>query len=200
MAAGTVMQMKGQMDAGKAQKHAADAQARGMAHQASLQRAEAAQVRVKAGQDKAALQRKALDERRRGNRVSSRALAVMAASGGGAFDPSAIDLLSDIETETDLRVGTALHDSMVRENELNFRAEMIEHGAIGTDYQAAVTRHQGETAQRLATSKAIGTGIGFAGKAVAGGAFSKFNTDDSYISSVMDDDGFTRHGGYSEWG
>ena len=73
-------------------------------------KADAEQLRTQAGQERAASQREAMEERRQARLLASRGLAVAAASGGGADDPSVVNALADIEGEGEYRALTALYE------------------------------------------------------------------------------------------
>jgi hypothetical protein len=64
---------------------------------------------IAAGQAKAAAQRDAMEETRKGKLIASRALAVAAASGGGASDPSVVNTIADIDGEGAYRASVALY-------------------------------------------------------------------------------------------
>jgi len=91
----------------------------------------AAQEEARAGQERAAAQRGAMEERRKGRFVSSRAQAVAAASGGGALDPTIVDIGAAIAGEGEYRAMTALYQG--------------EESARGLEGQAALRRYAGNT-------------------------------------------------------
>jgi len=64
---------------------------------------ESKQMEVQAGQERAASQRRAREERRQTQLLQSRAQAVSAASGGGAVDPTVVDVIGDIEEDGEYR-------------------------------------------------------------------------------------------------
>lgn len=78
--------------------------------QAKSLKSEAAQLDVQAGQTQASSQRDAIEQRRQARLVQSRALAVAAASGGGADDPGVVNIISDIAGEGEYRAMTALYN------------------------------------------------------------------------------------------
>ena len=71
---------------------------------------------------KAISQRQALEERRIGEITASRALAVVAASGGGASDPTIVNLMSNIEGEAHYRARVALYEGEARARQLRLDA------------------------------------------------------------------------------
>ncbi len=72
--------------------------------------AEAAQMLVNAGQARATSQRKAMGEQKRTKYVQSALQARAAASGGGALDPTIMDITGDIAAEGDYRRRAALYE------------------------------------------------------------------------------------------
>jgi len=98
----SVLSIVGNLKAGESAKAA------GLQQQAEANNA-AAQMRVNAGQALAAAQRDAYEERRQGTLVQSRAMALLAASGGSVTDPTAIHLLANNAGETAYRSAVALY-------------------------------------------------------------------------------------------
>lgn len=92
---GTAISGASAYGAGKAKKNAADA--------------EADQMLVNAGQARAYAQRAAAEERRQGELVQSRAIALAAASGGSITDPGIVTLLASNAGETAYRSSVALY-------------------------------------------------------------------------------------------
>jgi hypothetical protein len=127
--AGGIIQAKGQKDAGDA----AEAGAYN----------EAAQLDDEANATKADAQRQAIDERRMAARASSRALAVSAASGAGALDPSVETITSNIEGEGEYRALSRLY---------NGDAE-----ASNLQQQAAATRSMGNAKKKASRYAAAST-------------------------------------------
>jgi hypothetical protein len=93
---------------------------------------QASQYDVAAGQARAASQREAEEEARRSRLAQSRALAVAAASGGGASDPTVVDVISSLAGEGAYRAAVALYEG---------------------DEQARVLKARGEAARREGKSK-----------------------------------------------
>ena len=105
--AGTLIGAQGQQQAGKAASAQASAAARNERVAAEF---EAKQADYLAGQSKAAAQREALEQRRAAALIASRALAVAAASGAGASDPTVVDLIGQIYAEGNYRSALALYE------------------------------------------------------------------------------------------
>lgn len=120
---GTGMSVAGNLQAGSAARKA------GAAQQAAAEYS-ARQLEVNAGQANAAAQRAAIEERRKSNALISRAIAVAAASGGGALDPTVMALVSGLSSEGQLAVETQLYGG--------------EQRASAMRNQAAATRYEGQ--------------------------------------------------------
>lgn len=104
---------------------------------------EASQLEQGAGQDRAASQRRAIEERRQARLVQSRAQAVAAASGAGALDADVVRNIADIEGEGEYRALTALYEG--------------EDSAVGKETQAKMNRYQGRAARRAGNIAAMST-------------------------------------------
>ncbi len=98
---------------------------------------EADQLLTKAGQTRASAQRKAISEKKAGELVGSRLVAV---AGAGAGDPTVVKLAGEIAAETDFRRLTAL-----------FTGEEIARGLEGV---AAVRKFEGAEAMRIGETRA----------------------------------------------
>lgn len=107
---------------------------------------QAEQIEIQAGLDRASSQRAAIDERRQAKRVSSRALALAAASGGGASDPTVVNNLADIAGEGEYRALTALYNG--------------EEEARGKEFEAANRRKEAKNVKKAAKFKAAGQILG----------------------------------------
>lgn len=88
----------------------------------------AAQLDQQAGQSMASGQRQALEQKRQAKLVQSRALALAAASGAGASDPSIIRLMGRIGAEGAYRAGVAMYQG--EEN-----ARLLRLKAAGARYE-----------------------------------------------------------------
>lgn len=142
--ASTVVQASSTLAAGKAEQQAANARAQGLEHQA-------AQARQVAGQERATSQRAAIEQRRRGRLLSSRALAVAAASGAGAGDPTVENILGGIGAEGEFR---ALSELFIGEE----RARGLETQADLRIFESEQERRAGKAA-RSASRLAAGAQI-----------------------------------------
>jgi hypothetical protein len=85
-------------------------------YQSAMSSLQAAERDADANAAQAESQRVALIERRKAKNLSSRARALMAASGGSASDPTAVNIITDIETQGELNALNALYsgDTMAR--------------------------------------------------------------------------------------
>ena len=101
-AAGLLSGVAGNMQAGKEAKKQGE-------RVRALGEFEAAQLEQNAGQQIAAAQRAGMEEERKFDLMQSRALALAAASGGGASDPTVIKIISDLAGEGAYRKSVALY-------------------------------------------------------------------------------------------
>ena len=97
-------------------------------------KAKASQLRTKAGQERAVGQHKAINRRRETDLAESRTLALAAASGAGASDPTIMNLIANLAGE----------------GERNYQAAMYEgeEKARGLEYQADVSIYEGQVAKQ----------------------------------------------------
>lgn len=121
MVAGTVLSAYSAMEAGKDAKDTSKLQAGAMTQQA--------------GQERAASQRVAAEERRKGRLAQSRALALAAASGGGASDPTVTNILSGIEGESEYNALSAMYEGEERARTLETNASITKK--YGKDTKSA---------------------------------------------------------------
>jgi hypothetical protein len=82
----------------------------------------AKQMEVNAGQERAAAQRRAQEQRRRGDLAQSRAQSLAAASGGGALDPSVVDIMGGLEEESEFNALSDLYEGEERARDLESNA------------------------------------------------------------------------------
>lgn len=109
---------------------------------------EAAQLDQNAGQSIAAGQRAAIEARRQAALVQSRILAVAAASGGGALDPTVVRLIGQQAGEGEFRARTALY-----QGEERARAQRM---------AATTKRYEGDLAEESGALKKTAYDIGAA--------------------------------------
>lgn len=151
MAVGTIMSANAQRQAGQQQNDMYRYQA--AQEQASAER-NAQLLERSAGDDRASSQRAADEKRRQSRYMQSRAIALAAASGAGALDPSVIDVVGKVGYEGDLAAQNELYQG--------------ESAATNKEYQAKVTRvtgannatslnYQGAVAKSAANTAATGT-------------------------------------------
>ncbi len=153
--ASSLLQARNTLAVGRAEQAAGEARQQVLEHQA-------AQARQSAGQERAASQRDAIEQRRRARLISSRALAVAAASGAGAGDPTIENILGEIGAEGEFR---ALNELFLGEE----RARDLELQAALRVFEGAQERRAGDIARRLSrgvafqqvlSGAALGAGIG----------------------------------------
>lgn len=110
---------------------------------------EAAQLRVNAGQATAAGQRAAEEQRRQGELVQSRAIALAAAGGGGVTDPGIVRLLAGNAGETAYRSAVALYEGEDKARSLNAQAD-------STAYSGVLAAQAGRDRQKASMTSAFG--------------------------------------------
>jgi len=113
---GTIMGAKGEYDSARAVKQKAAY--------------EAQQLRVNAGQTEAAGQIDAAAETRKSKLLQSRALALAAASGGGALDPSVVKIISGLAGEGKLASQMQMYNAGERARVMRSQAAATEYGAL----------------------------------------------------------------------
>ena len=163
-AASTLMGAFSMIQQGAAQEAAGRAQQDAMNYQASLHNAQAEAMEQSAGQERAASQRATLEQQRQGRLVGSRAQAIAAASGGGALDPSVVNLLGDLDNEADFRAATALYQGESAARGLEYGATLQRSAGQGDIYAGELYRQSGEAAQNRSYLRAAGTVAGGAAK------------------------------------
>lgn len=112
---------------------------------------QAAQLRINAGQAQAQGQHQAEDVQRQTQLVTSRALAVAGASGGGASDPGVITVMSSLAKEGAYRQQVALYGG-------DERARVMNEQADATSFQGRATRLNSDMvagAQALASTTTL---------------------------------------------
>ena len=142
LAVGTVLQFAGQMAQADAAK-AAGRDAQIMADYRARQQDQAA------GQEIAASQRGAAEERRRAQLVASRALAVAGASGGDVSDPTVQNLLADLEGEGAYRASLALYQG-------EDRARQLKQGSLTSIAEGDLAMSQGKSKAKAYQTSAFG--------------------------------------------
>lgn len=95
-------------------------------------RAEATQLDTQAGLERAASHRQAIDERRQARLAASRGLAVAAASGASADDPTVVNALARIEGEGEYRALSAMYSGEESARGMEADAEARRRGAKTT--------------------------------------------------------------------
>ena len=149
-ATGTILGFIGSMGAASSAKRAAD-RARMAAE------IEAQQLTQQGGQAVAGSQREAWSERRKAELLASRGLAIAAASGGGAADPTVTKILANITGEGSYRAALALYAGEDRKRQLDF-------GAAARRYEGQSAVEAGsDTAAAYRTRALAGLATGSAG-------------------------------------
>jgi len=156
-AVGTGMKASGEMSAGFAARRAGESQQVAAEYTAQ-------QLDTNAGQTQASSQRAAAEEIRKSLLVQSRALAISAASGGGAMDPTVMALIGGYSKEGELASETMLYGGAER-------ARGMREQAKATRYEGATRAEAGRTAEATSRLKAAGTIISGASKDWGGEGF-----------------------------
>lgn len=125
---------------------------------------EAAQLNQNAGQAQAAAQRQAFEVDRNTQEVMSRALAVAAASGGGASDPTVINIIAQTAAEGAYRKASALYSG-------DDRARSMRLAATAKEYEGDVTEANSKAA---GFSSIFGAGTTLLKGAARDSMFTKF--------------------------
>ena len=154
---GSGMKASGQMESGKAARLTGEAQQRAAEYQAQ-------QLDTNAGQAQAVAQRAAMEEVRKSMLLQSRAIAVSAASGGGALDPTVMALVSGLSKEGQLALETQIYGG-------DERARGMREQAKATRYEGAQRAEAGRTAEKAARMSAGSTIISGAMKDWSGFGF-----------------------------
>ena len=126
---------------------------------------EAEQLEAKADEVLSVSQRQAIEQERQGRLAASRALAVAAASGGGATDPTVVDVMEDLAGEASYKKMSALYEGKQQASDLKLQAE--------------ATRETGEVAKESGKLSALGTALG-------GGAslYAKYGADSPWAKNL----------------
>lgn len=134
-------------------------------------KSQAMQLQQQAGQDRAVAQLEAGNRRRSARYAQSRALALAAASGAGASDPSVVNIISGLEGEGEFGALAAMYEG--------------ETSARGLEYAGKTQRSEGKAARNASYLKA-GTTLLSGGSAWAdkygGGGFDNPGRGGSYAS------------------
>ena len=141
--ASTVVGFVGKMQAGNAASAAGE-------RQRIADKFQADQMERQAGQEVAASQRKAQEERERAQMLASRAVAL---AGGGSTDPSVVNLLADIQ-------GTGAYNAAVRLYEGESRAQQLRTGAAGKLYEGEMAAIGGQQKRGAYMTSAFGSAAG----------------------------------------
>jgi len=112
---GMFQQSAGAKQAGAAAKTNAEAQANAAEFQAK-------QLEQQAGQSMATGQRQSMEQLRQAKLVQSRAIALAAASGAGASDPTVVRLMGQIGAEGAYRAGVAMYQGEEQARQMRLKA------------------------------------------------------------------------------
>jgi hypothetical protein len=124
-----------------------------------LAKFKARQLEQKAGQERAVSQRKAGSVRRQARFAESRALALAAASGGGASDPTIVNIMAGIAGEGEIGAQSALYEG-------EERARGAELGAKASLYEGAQAKKAGYLKAGATVLSGIGSGLSMGPKSL----------------------------------
>lgn len=99
----------------------------------------AAQLRSNAGQAQAASQRQAYEVDKATQLATSRALAVAAASGGGASDPTVVGMMANLAAEGSYQKEIALYSGDEQARSMRAKADTVEYEGDQTMVNSALT-------------------------------------------------------------
>lgn len=130
---------------------------------------EAEQLRINAGTEIAAALRAGFEEERQARLVQSRQIALAAASGAGASDPTVVQMISRTAKEGSYRAAVALYGGAEK-------ARALRMAASGKDYEGAVALEAGELQAEAYNLKAQGYKTAGLGELLKGGSslFAKY--------------------------
>lgn len=169
-AVGTILQTKGMLDARKAAKQKGEAASAYGSSQRTRAEFEATQLEQQAGQAVAVGQRENLEVQRLAKLTESRALALAAASGGGASAPTVVNLIGDIAKRGAYHGAVALYNGEEKARQLTL-------AAASKRYEGQIAEEAGQAGELVAASesKAYGMGAGAALLSGAGSLYEKYS-------------------------
>lgn len=169
--ASTVLGVVGSVAEHQAQKEAGKRQEEIGRHQKALADRQAEVMEQEAGVQRAVGQRQAIEQRRRGEYIQSRAAALTGASGAGALDPTAVNMMGALEGETELRAANELFMGEETGRGLDYGAEIERSGGLGAKAAADAKAHAAYSKADQALFKAGGTILSGIGTATMYGKF-----------------------------
>lgn len=137
----------------------ASANSAALKYQARVAENNAIQLEQQANEEEVTAQRKAIEYKRISRLQQSRALALAAASGGSAHDPTVVDNLADIGEVGEYNALTALYEGSTAASTYRYQAELTRSDANVYKQQAKHTKKQGNLTA-LATVLGGGAAIG----------------------------------------
>ncbi len=152
-AVATGIQTLGQIQQGRAAAAQGKAAQQAYQYQAKAREAEAAAFEQRAGQERAVAQREAIEERKQGRRIASRARALGAAS-GALIDPN---IIGSIDSEAEYRALSELASGENRARGFEYDAALSRYAASGDVYAGSVAAAQGKQARKSSYMNAAGT-------------------------------------------
>lgn len=186
---GTALSAKGSSDSADASIESGEFTAQSYIAQGDYA---AKQLRVNAGQDQAAAQVAAGEERRKYALLQSKALAFAAASGGGAVDPTVLKIISGLAGDGSLAVRSRLYAGDESARGKREQANAAEYNAR---INADATRRGAKNAADYYKTKGIGTVLSGAKSAYDAGGFN-FGTDSGFDGAQYQPGNIGEGGGF----
>lgn len=171
--AGTTLSVLGGLDKASAQEDIG-------ARKRQLAGMEASQLRENAKLSVAAGIQESMEQQRQGRLAASRTLALAAASGGGASDPTVMNIIANLSGQATYQAMTALYEGQERARLMEKQAVMTEYG--GT-LQEASAKSQAKADRFGAFSTAAKDAISM---------YQKYGQNSKPATFVPQDDAFTQ--------
>lgn len=159
----TVASMSAQAQQGAAAAQQGQLRQQQMTQQAQIAQMQADQLRVNANNEMGTAERAAIEQKRKGDLLASRATAVMAASGGGVDR----NLVASIVGEGTYNENVSLYTGKERARSLDNQAALKDWEASSDQWSGNAAAQQGAFAQESAGTAEAFTAIGGIGKAAS---------------------------------
>ena len=172
----SLLQYKGAQDAARGTRVAGQ-------RQRIAKEYEATALESRAQQEVAVAQQRGFEEKRRAKLVASRTIALAAAGGGGATDPTVMNMLADLE-------GEGAYRAAVRVYQGGEEARMLRSRAAGARYEGALEEEAGSAKARAYKTAGISSLL-----SGAGSLYGKYGVNTADVDLSGTDDYTTYSGG-----
>lgn len=180
-AASVVMNYSAGQKAKKAAGAEAELQREAAASRKAAAEFEANSLEVQAGQQIAVAQRDMMDVQRVGRLAESRALALSAASGGGASAPTVTRLIGNLAKETSYNAARSLYAGEEKARLMRLQAQSLreqgEFAEVSGNLAASAAESRGKAAELSSYASIVGAAGGLYGKYGGGGPGTNQKTD-----------------------